>query len=402
MRKLRAKMKVLILVDYIEGYKCESAFTVRYKTAKQISQNGHDVTLIAPSLSSKRIIERKDSEALRVVYTPGLFPARFRKGGFSLIDIVFKIKYILTHRYDVIHVTSGHRPAQLIPCLIGKFFSNSVIIDEWWEWFGKGGIADTRKNIIGQAISKYDTLMELPTKAIYDGVIAIASILKNRLKNNSHITILHGGSENSNLIELEKNDVRTKLNLNKDLFIVGMSNVSEEDWEDNKLFFDAFENIQEKFDNIRLFITGDSKYIGKFLSQVSYKDKIIYSGWLNFEVYNQYLSACDLFVLPYKNSFRNAGRWPNKIGDYLCLNRPIITNPTGDLKELFTNYKIGFLCEETVESFTNILEDIMLKKIDIKFYRKDAHYLSSNVLSFNKRVDNMLCFYKKCIKGRNN
>ena len=171
MRKLKPRKNVLMLVDYIEGYKCESAFAIRYKTAKLVSENGYDVTFIAPALNSKKVIERKESQTLRVIYTPGLVPAKFRKGGFSFLDVLFKIMYILTQRYDVIHVTSGHRPAQLIPCLFGKFCSKSVIIDEWWEWFGTDGIGGMRNSLYGKIISFYDALFELPSKKCYDGVI---------------------------------------------------------------------------------------------------------------------------------------------------------------------------------------------------------------------------------------
>jgi glycosyltransferase involved in cell wall biosynthesis len=58
-----------------------------------------------------------------------------------------------------------------------------------------------------------------------------------------------------------------------------------------------------------------------------------------------------VFALPFKDKLANRGRWPNKLGDYLSAGRPVVSNPTGDIQELFTRYHIGLLTEETPEAF---------------------------------------------------
>jgi glycosyltransferase involved in cell wall biosynthesis len=57
--------------------------------------------------------------------------------------------------------------------------------------------------------------------------------------------------------------------------------------------------------------------------------------------------------LPFADKQANRGRWPNKIGDYLSAGRPIVSNPTGDIRDLFTRYDIGVLTEESPEAFAH-------------------------------------------------
>jgi len=100
-------------------------------------------------------------------------------------------------------------------------------------------------------------------------------------------------------------------------------------------------------------------------------------------------------VLPFSNTLINAARWPNKIGDYLCLNRPVITNPTGDIKLLFDQYKVGILCDQTPEGFFYVINEILNKSIKLESYTEDSLYVANEVLSFDKRIDKYLEIFEK-------
>ncbi len=53
------------------------------------------------------------------------------------------------------------------------------------------------------------------------------------------------------------------------------------------------------------------------------------------ELLPKYLAAADVFLMPYSNKISNVGRWPNKVGDYMCVGRPTVSNPVGEVKWLF-------------------------------------------------------------------
>jgi len=74
---------------------------------------------------------------------------------------------------------------------------------------------------------------------------------------------------------------------------------------------------------------------------------------LRFEELSTYLSCADLFILPFPNKIYNVGRWPNKIGEYISLGRPTISNPVGDIKKLFETYNIGLLANWDPDDFAD-------------------------------------------------
>jgi glycosyltransferase involved in cell wall biosynthesis len=392
-------MKIIILSDYIENYKEIASFKIRYLTALKMSQKGHEVILISPSFKSLNIIEEIINKNFRTITTPGFFPKQFRVGGFSFLDMFVKAKFILTSDFDVIQATNGHRPAQLIPCLLGKYIKKAVIVDECWEWLGRGGHAKIRKGIVGKIVSFYDIFFELSFKGFYDEIITISNTLKNRFKKNENITVLHGGTENGTLKNYKIAEARKELNLDTNTFIVGMSNVCSSDHDDNVIFFEAFGKIIQRYKNCFLLVTGaDKKYIYEIGKMYLFSEKLIFPGWVEFEIYNKYLSCCNIFVLPFRNTLINSARWPNKIGDYLCLNRPVITNPTGDVKHLLEQYKVGFLCDQTPEGFYYLIKNILDKATELSSYTKDSLYVAHEVLSFDKRIDKYLEVFEKVRK----
>lgn len=360
-----------------------------------MAERGHQVTLIFPRQAAPA--KPVAIENVKIVYTSDFLPARLRSGGFGLFDTLAKTIAVLSTKFDVIHACPGHRPAGLIPAFFARKFRKSVVVDEWWEWFGHKGISGTRKGLIGRLIGAYDSLFEIPAKAMFDGIIAISNTLKNRLDSDSNVIVLNGGVECDKFIAYALNVARQKTNLPSDIFIVGMSNVSKDDHDDNLPFFEALAKLSKSYSALRLLVTGDPKYVRGALKPLFPHDILVDCGWPDFESYNRFLSACDIFALPYPNRPRNAGRWPNKIGDYLCLNRPVITNPTGDVGVLFNNYVLGFLCGNTTEDYRRLVSDIMENRDKMAAANFQCCKVAKELLSFPKRVNRILSFYESIL-----
>jgi len=396
------KIRVLMLSNFFNDAH-DNCYRIRYLTAEKLSNNKHlDITIISPAINAFRYSNNKIRSNFKVVETPGLFPVALRRGGFSLGDLLFKTLNILINKYDIIHVDAGHRPAAIFPALIGKALCDSKIIDEWWEWYGKGGISDTRTGALQQLVNLYDKATELPFVMKYDGVIAISSILRERLRGtkvDKNTIILHGGAENNTLRDYPIQEARSELKLDLKSIIVGMVNLSEEDEEDNLLFLESFERLVKEYNSLRMMVTGRSDYIvNEFLQRCSFKDRIIYPGWVEHDLYNLYLSSCDFFVLPLRNNLRNAARWPNKLCDYFVVNRPVLTNPTGDIKELFTQYQLGILCSESVEDFYEKAKLCIENKAALGRYCSDQKQYASKELDFDARVDRLITLYLDLLK----
>lgn len=401
-------MNIVISCGFFkDGNVSPASFRVRYLTALTMAQKGHNVLfLYSQSLFryqklTKSFFTVVNNENLKMIGIPGVLPKILR--GYDFIDCFFRFLYIMIYPVEVIHVTGGHRPINLIPSLLGKYLKDSVIVEETWEWMGQGGYADKRKSVLGRIKSLYDRLLEIKLKELYDIIIVISSELQNRFKKKSKVFVLHGGAEDKSLFSYEIEEARKMMNLSRESFIVGMSNVVRSDHQDNREIFEAFRKICKEYQNTYLLITGTNKeYIKRIGREYSIDKRILYSGYLPFEEYNKYLSACNIFVLPYPDSQINRGRWPNKLGDYICLRRPVLTNPTGDLKKLFKKYKVGILCDHNFDSYYRILKEILEKKINLQSYVADSQIVSNDVLGFDQRIDRMLELFESVMKNRRN
>ena len=159
-------MKILFLNEMMNSGSV--SYYIREQTAIELAKRGNNVTMISPSLSSPSIGKSYCKNGIKYVFTPGLLPAKFRRGGFGILDLITKLMYVLFQNYSIVHSTAGHRPAQFIPAIISKWLKKSKIIDEWWEWYDKEGRASTRESFVGKIIGRYDDLFEIRFKKPYN------------------------------------------------------------------------------------------------------------------------------------------------------------------------------------------------------------------------------------------
>lgn len=364
-----------------------------------MAQRGHRVTLVTPYHKRRLFPSTAAIEGrLEVFYSPGWMSARLRRGGFSLLDMLYKVWTVLKLDFDVLHVTCGHRPAQLIPALAVRFLKRRPIVDEWWEWYGKGGRAELSTGILSRLIGIYDRLLELPTKSVYSAVVAISSKLKDRLKENGHVHVLHGGVEVDHLRSGDKGEARRQLGISDEAFLIGLISVGRAEHSDVLPFLLAFRQLAKNEPSLHLFVTGEENYIMEQLISQQGGRQVIYRGWLDLDQYSLFLRACDVFVLPLSNVPRNAGRWPHKIGDFLYFERPIISNPTGDLVDLFASKGIGFLCENKPDAYCELLNRLLKSGENLALLCLDSCQIAQE-LSSDKRVDSLLAIYKNVCKN---
>ena len=385
------KLNILILSDYFSNY-CENraSFEIRKKTAINLAKDGDRVVFAYPGSFMKLTITKSPDSKLIEISTPGFLPMKFRNGGFGFIDCIVKSLIVLICNIDAIQVTNGHRPSQLIPCIIGKYFRRCKLVNECWEWLGPGGYADKRNGVIGKFVAYYDTLLELPVEKLFDKTIVISDALKNRFRNKDNVIVLHGGADNTSLFPYDIKKARDLLGIDQDLILIGMSNVIRGDHDDNIIFLKCFKILVEEHPNIKLICTStEPAYITEICDLFNIRENVVSPGYLGFEEYNIYLSSCNIFVLPFTNTNINTGRWPNKIGDFISLRRPVITNPNGDIEKLFRQYQLGILCEANPIGFYESIKMLIQQDKYEELFSKDSSFVSENILSLEKRITNI-------------
>jgi len=346
-------MKICLMSSSCEWRACASQIYVDY--ANHFAEKGHDVTLM---FFRRFEIEGYLDERVQVVFSPKWISRMKGPNDFNPFEIVFRIFKVLGGRYDVIHVCPGHRPAFYLPVVFSKKLFKSRVVDEWWEWFGKEGLGEGKAGI-RKLYARIDDYLELRTKKSYDLILPITSTLHRRLpeKVQKKSVVMHGAMDADHFVQYGKTDARQALGLREEFVIVGLSNVCDGDHEDNLPFFKAFKKSCAKYPRLRLLVSGNKSYIENTLFPMLGTECVINIGWQPLTAFNRYLSACDLFALPFPDTARNRGRWPNKFTDYVWLKRPVITNKTGELKSIVEENALGFCCEHTEHGYEKALDE---------------------------------------------
>ena len=96
----------------------------------------------------------------------------------------------------------------------------------------------------------------------------------------------------------------------------------------------------------------------------------------------------------------NLGRWPNKMGDYLSLARPTVSNPVGDIQKLFEKYPVGLLAQWDPQDFANQIIYLLDHPDEAKAYGEKARWVAENIYNWSTLGDILENFYQKTLKNQ--
>jgi glycosyltransferase involved in cell wall biosynthesis len=121
---------------------------------------------------------------------------------------------------------------------------------------------------------------------------------------------------------------------------------------DIDLVLRSFARVSKAIPSARLMFTGPrSPLVERFAGKNGLENKIFQCGYVPFKDFPKYLACADIFLVPFRQKIANVGRWPNKVGEYMSVGRPVVSNPVGDVKELFDAEKVGLLASEDPDDF---------------------------------------------------
>jgi len=374
----------------------EAGQRIFYKTARLMAQRGHDVTLVVEKEVDCGI--PIEESGIRVLTIPKYLRFPFLRGGFSPGAIIHRTWLVLNEEFDIIYVNPGIRPAMLFPVVFARLFTRSKIVEEVWEWFGRGGVGSFRRGFMQRSVGMYDLVFERISKMLAHGLVVISSPLKERYSRHRKCVVLHGAVESDLLHGISTGDARVKLGIDQNLIIFGMCSLDAGDQEDNVPALRALATVCRQHSNIRALVTGNKEFIEREIFRILPSDKVIYPGWVPIYEYADYLSSCNYFVLPYPPTNRNLGRWPNKFGDYVLMRRPLITNPTGDIGELCAGNKIGWLCENSESAYEELFRKLIANGECENEFAFDE--MREKLMTFEERADFLMDLFDRLAKGQ--
>lgn len=384
-----------IIFSTYEAKEIGGSYLRSLSLAQGLTELGHEVTLWTSaktiSFAKKISFEKK----VKVIESIGIFPYRFRKGGYDPFDIFYRSLLILFSKCDVIH-TFNHRPAASVPGIIKSLFSKQTkwFLD-WADLWGKGGIADRRYGRFSWIPITLDHNFEQwfikhaqYLTPISDDLVKKSIKIRNSKKN---IFFLPIGCNIDGIKPMPIIEARKKLFFPLNYKIITYLYVGTYD---EVLLAKMFIALNKNRDDTLLLVLGPKnidKFYDEFENHPQVLKKVIHPGIVSRKLLPYCLAASDVMLLPFANKEINLGKFPNKLGDYLAAGRPIVANPTGEVEKLLKKEKVGVLASENPEKFAKAINDLLNnpKKIESlgKNSRKVAESLSWKIVA--KQLEDM-------------
>lgn len=345
------RLKILL----ISNHRRFKVYFRGYPWARELARRGHDVDLFCHADTARVQTSVEHVDGFRIVSSPDMLVGALRQG-WDPYCAVRRAAFLWRENkdYDIIHCLDT-RPAVIGPGLLLARARGIPIVSDWIDWWGRGGlIAERRPRWYQMLFGGFETWFEEHFRARLDGLSTISHALQDRgiklgCDRNRSIVINGAADLDTFGAPASKDAARDKLGLPRDVPVLGFSGLDV--LIDLPLAVQAFAIVRKTLPNARLLLVGPSAQDLAACDVDGETAKAVHAiGKVPYGQLPELLPAADAFLLPFPNKIVNVGRWPNKVGDYMAVGRPTISNPVGELVELFARHDIGRLADETPEA----------------------------------------------------
>jgi len=391
----------------ISHFPLSMAYARPHCMGKYLVKKGHRVTLLVTAEQRKRGIKKYTSEGVQIIESPDLLWGKLRRG-MDLWNTWNRIRILRQENesFDVIHCFET-RPTNIYPALDLLRRSNALLVTDWNDWWGRGGIIQELRpawyRILFEGIETY---YEERFRSDADGLTVISTALARRARDmgipEESICHISGGALPKIFLPRSVEECRKKVGIDLTGPIIGYSSFAHHVELD--FMMQSLALLAKKYADIKLLITGrTNKLLNKIAKDYNVEQNLILTGFVSYELLPWYMGCANLFVLPFPEKTYNIGRWPNKIGDYISLGRPTVTNPVGDLKPLFEEHEIGLLSRWDPIDFSEKVISIIENPNLAKKLGQNARQVALDIYDWEFLADKLESFYYRLLneKGKN-
>ena len=158
------------------------------------------------------------------------------------------------------------------------------------------------------------------------------------------------------------------------------------------------QQVVRKHPRTRLIMTGrDMPALHQLARQHGLAQHFQHLGLLPYDHLPVALAAMDILLLPFTQRVSNLGRWPNKVGDYLASGRPVVTNPVGEMQDLFASGQGGVLADEQPDDFARAILDLARQPERRAALSQQARQRAEQELTFERMAQRLLAAYSAAV-----
>jgi glycosyltransferase involved in cell wall biosynthesis len=375
-----------------------STFFRCYHLGRYLVRLGHSVTIYTIHPTNRSGIEEIELDGVRVIQFPDLFWGMGRSG-WDLWNVWQRLRFVRKETYDLVHAFDS-RPAVIHPAEVLRKKGVPMVMD-WADWWGRGGVIEERSNpLIKFFIGGIETWYEEHFRTRALGTTAISSALQKRaiglgVKPESIIKIT-GGADVENFKPQDKQKARAALGIPQDAKVLGFMGFVHYDLD---LALQVFCELHKRDPKYKLILVGKPSTMTKRIVQQNGAEAgLLEYGIVPYEKIPEYMCCADVFLLPFAKKQANIGRWPNKVGDYMAMGRPIVSSPVGEMEHLFAVEQIGCLASDHPEAYAQVVEQLISDPANCEKLGKNAREAAEKRYSWEFLAKRLEQFYLEILR----
>jgi len=345
-------MKILFINHNIEG---KGTYWRCFWLAKSLVKLNHDVTILCLQKNKTIKISKKFIEGIKIYHLP-----RFADQGIAelpghLLRGILIIIYSLFGKFESIHFFNVASPTCGLPVFPLWFFKKIGIIKaklivDWDDLWGKEGL--THLNNQGFFAENLAEFLETKIPPLADSVTIVSEELKKRaikagVKETKIVKIINGADVEL-IGKFSQNQAREDLGIDKNEKIVCFPGVLTINF---PLVLSSFGKLLRKNPKLKLYLLNIlSKNDEKLILDSGIGKNILVVGFKPYDIYIKYVAAADVVLLPRSDHILDRCEFPARLGDFMALGKPIVTNRSGDAWRILEDNKAGLSAESGDEN----------------------------------------------------
>lgn len=382
-------MKKILFIHY--GVFEKDRWGRTFPLAKAASKCGLETTLLTTDSKRGFFPRTVKKDGVRIVIFPDILPLSLLRRGYGFISFLLRLLHVVRYRYDYTYIDCGETPNAGWPGKVSQM-RGAILMSEWGDLLGRGGYYDHKSRLFKFFYGRYYLWADLYFRKSANYVIVLSSMMKHyaldRGCKDRQIKFLPGGA----IPDVISYNYSTKkiLGLSEDIITLGFIGINSSELIDIMPIIDVLK--KPRFCNkFRMIVFGD--YLPQeLIRKYSLEEVLISCGWVNYYQDYSKLQAIDIFTLMKSDDVdRSSMGWPNKLGDYLSIGRPIIISPYGDIISFVQQYPDGFVVTDgTPESIEEELIKIDLGEYNLKDMGRVNRDVAEDKISWEVRMRSFL------------
>ncbi|BFM16507.1 hypothetical protein R50073_26900 [Maricurvus nonylphenolicus] len=386
-------MKILLLCGSSYGI---GTFVRARELARWLVEFGHEVVLGYKG-NRKFRAEIYERDGVKEIGIPSFLNRIDLDTMASPIGHYWIKRYIKKNRFDVVHGFEHYSIVHSAGIYAVKRW-NSLYISDWADWFSS---ADERTLFKVPGYRTYMSKKEESVKKNAHGVTVISRELEKRaaaLHKADRVMYLPGGAPVDRLQPMNKSDCRNKIAISQSEMVYGYLGSFLAD--ELIPFLNAFKEISNEIEARFIVVGKICEALKDYAIAEGIEDRVIFTGYVSDEEVNQYLCACDAFVLPLRDTDYNRSRWPNKIGDYMASGRPVICSNVGEMKQVLMSAEIGIGVGDCISEMYKAMNIYVLDEKKKETEGKNARKLAEESFAWELLTRRLENFYYDLLEKR--